>query len=325
MTSQITTSNPLARTLAHYERELEDTLERCDIRQHSIPTRLVEGVPGLAGKAVMLRNALHNAISHRNQDVPNLQIWPSLGLLEAKLWCSRTVRNIVSIHDPVPLRRQVGFDQLSRRWASSSSRAITPLIMVHSDDALRKTRPLLPRHDIVKALHPIRGEQRVAPKSESPTVYVAGQYKPERDLTMLAGLGPRLAEKGIQAEIFGRGWPSDIPGWTIHNRFVHEAELDDVLGRAWAVLLPYDLYFQSGIAIRALEQGTLTVTPRTSFAEDLLGADSAAIIGDSSSITDTLQTILATLELQSTVTRVFERYRAAADVSWRSAMGIALA
>lgn len=323
MTLCISFTNPLSLTLAHYERELEETLNRCNISHEALSTRLVEGAHGPSGKLAMLQGAFLNVLSKRHGQVPNLQIWPSLGLLEARLWASNSVRNIVSIHDPVPLRRQVGFDQLSKRWARSKSRRLSPLLMVHSNDALRETQKLLPNHDVIKTLHPILSKQSLGPKSQEPTLIVAGQYKPERDLQMLGHLGPRLRAQGIQPEIHGRGWPSGIPGWEVHNRFVEEAELDNILSRAWAVLLPYSRYFQSGIAIRALEQGTLTVTPRTSFAEDLLGADSHSIIDDGNSIDQCFQAILRTINDQAKSVEVFAKYRDATDNSWRNGIEIA--
>lgn len=321
----ITYTNPLSRTLAHYEQELTDTLRRCSVNYEGLPTLLVEGRPGIYGKAAMLHAALQNVTNHRDNMTTNLQTWSSLGLLEARLWQSKNARNIVLLHDPVPLRRQVGFDSLSRLWASRSVKHKAPIVMVHSEDARKAARQLLPQHDIVTALHPIRDVQRSTAKSVEPTVVVAGQYKPERDLAMLEALGPRLQAKGIRAKIYGRGWPSAIAGWSVHSRFISETEMDDVLAEAWAVLLPYDLYFQSGIAIRALEQGTLTVSPRTSFAEDLLGADSHSIINDSKSYKSCLDAITHTLHHQLAAEATFLKYRADVDNSWRNALLSALA
>lgn len=318
MTWEVTFTNPLGRTLAHYEKELIETFVRCGISHSKLPSRLVEGGKGLFGKASMLRNALLNIASNRHSAHPNIQLWPSLGLLEPRLWGSKTVRNIVLLHDPIPLRRQVGFDQLSRSWAARGPKFAAPVVMVHSEDALRAAKSLLPAYKFVKALHPICSSQASAAKTNEPTVLVAGQYKPERNLEMLSQIGPLLRAQGVTAEIHGRGWPSDLPGWNVSNRFVAEKDLDALLARAWVVLLPYDLYFQSGIAIRALEQGTLTVTPRTSFAEDLLGIDSRSIISSKNSTSATMQAILDTLKGDADPAGVFEAYRARVDASWRA-------
>ncbi|SCB75488.1 hypothetical protein GA0061083_0530 [Pseudarthrobacter enclensis] len=268
----------------------------------------------------MLRDAIYNVSELRNDVHPNLQIWPSLGLLEARLWESEQARNVVLIHDPIPLRRQVGFDAISTHWASKNAKRVSPLIMVHSDDALRATERLLPKHTITKALHPIKTAQNMGEKSPEPLVVVAGQYKPERNLEILAAIGPHLRAKGIRAQILGRGWPDGIPGWTVSDKFVAEDDLDAILAAAWCVLLPYDLYFQSGIAIRALENGTLTVTPRTSFGEDLLGLNSPSIIDDKRSPRDTISAIEYTLDHRGTAGEHFTRYRDLTDQSWRRAL-----
>ena len=140
--------------------------------------------------------------------------------------------------------------------------------MVLSRAALDVVRRELPAHPAVLTMHPILDEQRLTPKTSRPSVVVAGQYKPARDLELLAQLGPRLRDAGWTTTIVGRGWPP-VPGWDVDDRFVPEDELDDLLGAAWALLLPYREYFQSGVAVRALENGTPTVGESTSFLDDL--------------------------------------------------------
>ncbi|ADX74170.1 hypothetical protein Asphe3_30600 [Pseudarthrobacter phenanthrenivorans Sphe3] len=325
MKPDVTFSNPLSRTLAHYERELSDTLLRCGLSAQSVPAHQVEGRARVIGKLWMLRDAFRNVVAYRNSEQLHLQAWPSLGLLEARLWQSRKSKNIVLLHDPVPLRKQVGFDALSKLWSANGSRINAPYIMVHSEDAQRATRGLLPRHQTLKALHPILSSQRTHKKSAEPSVVVAGQYKPERDLAMLGRVGPKLLAQGIKPKIIGRGWPLDIPGWTVTDSFIAEDEMDVLLGEAWAVLLPYNLYFQSGVAVRALEQGTLTVSPRTSFVEDLMGSASRSIIDDARSTHDVIRALEYAVEHRNDASSTFIEYRDKVDSSWRTAMRIATA
>jgi len=53
-------TNPLVSTLAHYELELEETLERHGVTATRNPARPVEGLSGLPGKAQMFANAALN-------------------------------------------------------------------------------------------------------------------------------------------------------------------------------------------------------------------------------------------------------------------------
>jgi len=78
-------TNPLVSTLAHYELELEETLERHGVTATRNPARPVEGLSGLPGKAQMFANAALNIAKFRRGGSSNVQVWPSLGLLEARL------------------------------------------------------------------------------------------------------------------------------------------------------------------------------------------------------------------------------------------------
>lgn len=319
---ELSYTNPLVSTLAHYEVELQETLDRRGVTAVRNLARPVEGLGGWRGKARMLSNAALNIADFRQRATPNLQVWPSLGLLEARLWSNSTTTHVMILHDPVPLRAQVGFGPLSQKWAARANPKNAPLIVVHSSDARREARALLPRHQIVEALHPIRTNQRHRPKTTAPSVVVAGQYKPERDLALLARLGPELAKRGIEARILGRGWPDDLPGWEVTAGFIPDAELDSALAEAWVVLLPYNLYFQSGIAIRALELGTPTVGKRTSFLTDLTGSQSELACIDSEPGGE-LEQVLAALE-QLDAHEMFETYGRSVDASWGRLLGDAL-
>lgn len=312
----LTFTNPLPRAFAHYVCQIEQTLGRCSVSTSALPTRVVEGKLGVPGRIWMLANSFRNARDNRNGNVPNLQLWPSLGLLEARLWGTRSPRNIVAIHDPVPLRAQVGYGRVSAWWASRAHPSHAPIIMVHSTAAQNEVRRLLPHHNLVQVLLPVLSHQTLGPESADPLVVVAGQYKKERNLDLLAALGPSLVASGLRPEIHGAGWPTKIPGWTVHDGFLTEEQLESVLSQAWVVLLPYRRYFQSGIAIRALEQGTLTVGTRTGFTEDLLGPANPSIVDDLDSADDWHRAITETIATKQTVPKVFADYRARVDDSW---------
>lgn len=306
-------ANPLPAALAHYTRELEDTLERTGAAWETAHVRGVEGRQGMLGRLGMLGDAVLNVLQERGGPESSLVVWPSLGLLEARLWTSRRAKNAVFLHDPIPLRRQAGFGRLSRWIVRRNNPLTAPLVVSHSKDALAQAESLLPRNKHAMVLHPILTSQRSIPKTAVPTVVVAGQYKPQRDLPLLAELGPRLNARGIRCQILGRGWP-EVPGWEVDSRFVSEDELDSALGSAWAVILPYRMYFQSGIAIRALELGTVTVSPPTSFAVDLTGGES--VVEDPAELDSWEGAIDWCVQNPGAAKRHFDEYRDRVDASW---------
>lgn len=318
-------SNPLPRALAHYERELAATLGRIGVEHRVLPTKPVEGGVGISAKARMLRNAAENGRSGGRLEQTAMQLWPSLGLLDPLIWRSGSrsgSTNAVIVHDPVPLRSQIGFDRVSRSLARRSGSGRSPVIVSHSDDAMVVSRELFPRFRHVKLLHPVLASPSPVPRASEPTVVVAGQYKPQRDLALLARLGQRLRREGVVGEIYGRGWPDDLPGWRVTSRFLDEDELDRALASAWCVLIPYQLYFQSGIALRALELGTLSVSPHTSFASDLLGAGSSLMTDSSRSDEEFARAIASALAGEHDPAVLLERYVEAVDRSWMAGLDL---
>lgn len=312
----ITYTNPLPGALHHYEVELNETLRRVGMDLQRLETSPIEGASGVGGKSKMLTNALANVRRTRRDAVlSNIQIWPSLGLAELPLWRgSDDHRHFVVLHDPTPLRRQVGFDRISR-WAAARARGVKlPRVIVHSDDAENVARPLLPGFEIIKLRHPVLTEVRHPSPPAQPSVLVAGQYKPTRDLRLLEELGPLLLESGILGRIVGRGWPP-LRGWEVDSRFVEESELDQLLGSASAVLLPYQKYFQSGIGLRALEQGTPFITGRTSFAMDVLGHDSK-LIYDHESPSSVRDAVVAAIQSKEKRGETLALFRDKVDLDW---------
>jgi hypothetical protein len=263
--------------LRHYTEELESIFQQAGIVCSSLRLEAVEmGASGTSGKAALLRRALENRRRVSACQDPVLQVWPSFGLLDVRLLARKSVRTGVIIHDPVPLRQQIGYDRCSARVAERGS--LHAEILVHSRDAQASVAEQVPGLRCRRFLHPIGNAREVASAPQDRlVVLVAGQYKPARDLNLLRKLGVVLSRAGVEARIVGRGWPEEMEGWSIRSEFVSEEELDRELGGATLVLIPYSRYFQSGVAVRALELGTVPISPRTSFFEDLMGAKSPAI------------------------------------------------
>lgn len=309
-------SDPIPTVQTRYRRELDETLAAAGTTASLASwSRPVEGLPGRLGTARMGLNCLYNTVRARLARGPVLQLWPSLGLLEARGWASRRHARWVLFHDPSPLRRQHGFSERSRRWARRAPQASRPTLVVQSRAAHDVVTRALPHHSAILTMHPILDEQRLTPKTSRPSVVVAGQYKPARDLELLAQLGPRLRDAGWTTTIVGRGWPP-VSGWDVDDRFVPEDELDDLLGSAWALLLPYREYFQSGVAVRALENGTLTVGESTSFLDDLLPAQERLRVPVGAGPDSWVEALTSVTADPAAVHAAFVDYRERARRSW---------
>lgn len=309
-------ANPLPQVLSHYQDELEATLTRCGIEAGRIVTHPVEGLAGPMGRPRMLINALTNARRNAETEDSALQIWPSVGLWDFLLWNSSTSRNSVIFHDPTPIRRQFGFDSLSKSVARITGGARSPRVIAHSDEALTVAKFLLPRYEILKVLHPVMRIPGSLVREKNNEVVVAGQYKPERDLEMLAAIGPKLSAKGLRPTIYGRGWPTGIPGWQIVDGYIAESRLQRALASARVVVVPYRNYFQSNIAVRALELGTLSVLKSSSFSRDLFGKDDRLDVGDFTSTGEVIAGIIRAADMANESQQFLDDYERRVDASW---------
>ncbi|TLM73763.1 glycosyltransferase family 4 protein [Pseudarthrobacter sp. NamB4] len=230
----------------------------------------------------------------RKQDSPGkvLVTWPVLGFLDlllVKLFCGNS--GVIVYHDPRPLVRSVG-----------SSGAIAALIrllrqrpgtLVHSMDAGRAMDAVGLSEDLAVVPHPMlrpadSGYEPARTRRDGarPRVRVLGQYKADRDLDLLKLLAGRLGPT-YDLDIVGRGWPA-IPGWKVDARFVPEDELDELIATSDAIVIPYKRFYQSGIAIRALEQAVPVVGRVQTSLSDLYGPESRLLVaaGDESPIVE---------------------------------------
>ncbi|WP_407661938.1 glycosyltransferase [Mycolicibacterium chlorophenolicum] len=118
----------------------------------------------------------------------------------------------------------------------------------------------------------MRSPAAAAAANQRPVVLVLGQYKPARDLNVMSAIAPQLRANGWQPVVAGRGWP-EVPGWRVINRFLSRNEFTELLDASAVLLLPYQHYFQSGVALRALECGIPVVGRETGFLRSVLGPD----------------------------------------------------
>jgi hypothetical protein len=184
----------------------------------------------------------------------------------------------VVLHDPKPLVRAIGYDSVSvalgRLLIGRDMR-----IVVHSNVARNDVLSRWRNAPVVRIAHPVlpAEDYRNQPVSRG-TIRVLGQYKADRDLDLLRDIS---AETGgeFSLEITGRGWP-EVDGWEVDDRFVSESELSELIRSAKVVVIPYRRFYQSGIAIRCIENGTPVVGLRSEALTELLGAESPLLYGE---------------------------------------------
>jgi glycosyltransferase involved in cell wall biosynthesis len=315
--SRVSYLNPLTKTLVHYARELEQTLQRCGLPSRELTSGSAEGLGGVSGKARMAYRGVRNArrLARSDADLA-IGLWPTFGLLEIPLVSGGHRRTAVIIHDPRPITHQVGYGPRAQRLAAWTTRRGGPTLLVHSDEAEADVRSMLPAATVVNVPHPILTTQRASHGDVPRRVVVAGQYKPERDIDLLNDLGPRLRANDIEAVVAGRGWSNRLnPSWEVHDRFVTETELDSLLASAAAVVIPYRRYYQSGIAIRALELGTTPIGEENSFLGSLLGSSSMQL-REGADAEDYLSAILSATSGRAETAGLFRDFQSRVDRGW---------
>lgn len=268
--------NPLPEALAHYVVELEAVFGGVTLVDS--PS---EGLTPLG----RLTGLIRHVVAARRTAMSGAVVvvaWPLLGWLELLLWHSRCSKVFVVVHDPKPLRRQVGLGQFGARAARRLRRSNTaPTIIAHSSIAAADIANLVPGYDVVQLPHPVMLRQQADVARKAREFGVFGQFKEARDLDLLSRLGRRLETLGYVGTISGRGWPA-IEGWSVDSRFLTEAELDRRMLRSTAIILPYRHYYQSGIAVRAIELGVPIVANEHPFVTELLGPDYIGTVRDDS-------------------------------------------
>jgi hypothetical protein len=265
--------NPLPRALRHFEDELVSVVTATGrtMRRATAPSAEISGASHVEQVRALGRDLVGRLRASRTTG-ELVVCWPVLGLAEPALWCSASpdARITLLVHDPVPLRRQVGMGQGARWLGRVGTRHRAVQVAVHSAPA-REALVGMGWPAPVLLPHPLIPRPAPTTRADGDVVLVCGQYKPARDLGLLERLGASLRERGFRPLIRGRGWPA-VAGWEVHEGFLAEDALDASLAASAAVLIPYAHFFQSGVAVRAVEVGTPVVGPRHPFLVDLLGA-----------------------------------------------------
>jgi len=202
--------------------------------------------------------------------------WPVLGYVDLVIIAACLPGAWLTVHDPVPLVRSLGYGPVSRFFARLLGRRAR--IIVLSKAAFDEVRKALPTATLSPLPHPILEPEIRSSRPEKVIVRVLGQYKADRDIDLLR----EIAEGGPASRyaITGCGWP-ELEGWQVDDRFVPEDELDRLIRSASVVLIPYRRFFQSGIAVRCLELGTPVVGPKNSSLRELLTTHDYLLAGQS--------------------------------------------
>lgn len=261
--------NPLGGTLKHYTDVLAGYFREAGLRVDVLT--IDEPSRSGRGRLHWLRQyfrALANA--DRRRPVAVIVTWPVIGYLDAVLhqMLMRHTPVYLVVHDPKPLTAGVGHSAYSRQLASL--RPFRPRVIAHSAIAEEcLLRSVTVRSAVALPLPTAKPRPVVRADDPRVTIRALGQYKPDRDLGALraiAACGPSNA----RYEVIGRGWPA-IEGWEVTDAFVAEWTFMDLLATSSVVVIPYRRFFQSEVAVRALECGTAIVGPADSSLRELLG------------------------------------------------------
>lgn len=316
--SRVLCVNPLGGTLGHYVAETSEVLENSGVLVDTL--RVLEPSAGGGGRrrwlfsyVAMLRAAerLRRSMSRSAMVVT----WPVLGLYDVAVLRALARHATLVVHDPVPLVRAVGYGRLARFLARRSLKRVS--LMTHSSRARRELAGSIgvAERDIGLLPHPMRLEAHELTRPTRPSLLVMGQFKPDRDVRLLEQIAARISSD-VQLRIVGRGWP-DIAGWEVDPRFVSEEEFQQQLEQSSAVLIPYSRFYQSGVAVRAVEVGLPVVGPRRSVLQEVLGETSPWLADED--IDSWLRAIASALsaksqEIREMQLRAFKEVQAA----WRS-------
>jgi hypothetical protein len=312
--------NPLPSALAHYQSELVDVLESAGAPVQVATTTSAERAGTDRGVASVLPGILRDRLldSAPAPGIHRLVLWPVLGYPELMLWRGRPAHTSVVVHDPTPLRRQVGLGPFAVRATHALAR-LRPLhdVIVHSTPALAAVRDR--GYDAQMLPHPMLEPETHAP-GRSKRVLVLGQHKDTRDVAVLEELAPLLRARGLEPVIVGRGWP-DLSGWDVDSRFVSEDEFRDQLRDSAVLLLPYTLVYQSGVAVRAAEAAVPVVAARDTNVRDLYGDDWPGLVDHghargADAWAEAVDRVLAAGD--TTAADHVHAYRASALAAWRS-------
>ena len=271
-TSPVRIYSPLHNVSEHFVDRLTEGLEASGRTSVRLPSRDGEVGGNLRAKSLALAAHVRNVRRYVHAGGPNVVAWPLVGWWEMPLWRHNSHKTLIAMHDPEPLVRQNGLTPRAAEISARLSGSRWPHLVTMSPEAYAVTAQYFDEGRIHLAPHPMRAPILGESTHAGRRVLVLGQYKPARDLDVMATIARSLRASAWEPTVAGRGWPP-IPGWNVIDRFLAEREFQELIYSSAAVLLPYRYYFQSGVALRALEAGVPVVGRQTGFLTSIFGTD----------------------------------------------------
>lgn len=307
MIKSILIQNPLGFALSHYQLEVCSILKslqiKCNVFSQPEPAQ---------SENSRIKWAYKNYISVYKNSKKNecvLVLWPILGYFDLVLLPLVSHRRpiIWIIHDPKPLTRALGYGHAIKYIASLVTNLKYFNIFVHSQHSINFL-PMRFREKVTVLPHPILAETKnVSPRlaNKKRRIRVVGQYKCDRDISMLKEIAQEKFGQSIKLEIYGRNWPK-IAGWHVKSGFLSEDEFEDIIRESDLVIIPYRFFFQSGVAIRCLEARVPFMISVNQYSKKLLeGYEQFLLEGD---IKFKINSLLAENQ-DSTIDTIYNAYR----------------
>lgn len=312
--------SPLHKVSEHFVDRLTEALDASGVTTVRLASRDGEVGGDRAAKMFALGAHLSNARRYVRAEGPTVVAWPLLGWWETPLWRHHSHKTFIVMHDPEPLVRQNGLSARAAESAAKLSGSRWPHLVTMSPEAYAVTAQCFDTDRLHLAPHPMRAPDLANLVRPGRRVLVLGQYKPARDLDVMASIAPELHADGWEPTVAGRGWPP-IPGWNVINRFLTEDEFRTLLADSAVVLLPYRYYFQSGVALRALEAGVPVVGRQTGFLTSMFGADFPGAIKNWDQPADWLAAVVAADSSRADQMRSAAQYSARGVAEWAALLG----
>ncbi len=177
-----------------------------------------------------------------------------------------------------------------QRWLVRGARAVFAL-STHVAERLREQRQLGDKRLLLASLPPFHyGTALAPPGAHGGTLRLLsfGRLLPYKGLDLLADgldrLGPRL---DLEVRVVGSGPETAdlerlraMPGVTVENRWVSEAEIPTLLGWSDALILSHREASQSGVAAAAIAARRWVIATRVGGLPEQLGAEPMALLCD---------------------------------------------
>lgn len=309
--------SPLHKVSEHFVERLTESLEAGGISAVRLASRNGEVGDSLRAKALALGAHVGNVRRYVRESGPNVVAWPLLGWWEVPLWRHRTHKTLIAMHDPEPLVKQNGLSSRAANHSAMLAGSNWPQLVTMSPEAYAVAAKYFNPKQIHLAPHPMRAPDLGNATRVGRAVLVLGQFKPARDLDAMAAIACSLRGAGWEPTVAGRGWPQ-IPGWQVINQFVSEPEFNDLLASAAVLLLPYRYYFQSGVALRALEAGLPVVGRSTGFLKSILGENFSGAVRDWDDPSSWLAAVEAAVSAQAEQMHAAAAYSSRGAAEWRA-------